>query len=330
MRKEVGTIVVEVVGSPRGVLVPERRVVGKVDVSDGGGNGDVERIVGVGGSGENWKDGAMKGGEDGGGRGDVGTAGEAEGFVGNTGLAFLSAMFVGEVAGNVQVAVAEGVLGKAKMGADEVGLEAGTGVEGVAAGSAGAGGMSEVLSGGAAVVTSNEVASKGGGIGGVVGATVAVIGNGDGWIRAVGGEGGVGVDLADGKEGAVAGGLKEGGPTARRGGRVEEPMVDIERIASIVRSGGEGLKPGDVVEGVGKEVVAGANLEVNLALGLGEVNGIEEGDEVGWGMAKAREVPEASEAHGDAKVTIVGVGGDGGDGNQVGRGGGVGDGELLG
>ena len=136
--------------------------------------------------------------------------------------------------------------------------------------------------------------------------------------------------MADGKEGAVASGLKEGGPTARRGGRVEEPMVNVERIASIVRSGGEGLKPGDIVEGVGKEVMAGANLKVNLALGLGEVNGIEEGDEVGWGMAKAREVPEASEAHGDAKVTIMGVGGDGGNGNQVGRGGGVGDGELLG
>ena len=76
--------------------------------------------------------------------------------------------------------------------------------------------------------------------------------------------------------------------------------------------------------------MAGANLAVGLALGLGEVNGIKEGDEVGWGMTKAREVPEASKTHGDAKVAVMGVRGDGGDGNQVGRGGGVGDGELLG
>ena len=77
-----------------------------------------------------------------------------------------------------------------------------------------------MLSGGAAVVTSNEVAGEGGGVGGMVWAEVAGIGNGDEWIGAVGREGRVGVDLADGKEGTGASGLKEGGPAAGRGGGV--------------------------------------------------------------------------------------------------------------
>ena len=106
--------------------------------------------------------------------------------------------------------------------------------------------------------------------------------------------------------------------------------MDVKRIAMKVGSGGKGLKPGNVVEGVGEEVMARAKLTIGLALGLEEVNGIEEGDEVRGGMAKAREVPKAGEAHGNAEVAVMGIGGNGGDGNHVGRGGGVGDGKLLG
>ena len=60
------------------------------------------------------------------------------------------------------------------------------------------------------------------------------------------------------------------------------------------------------------------------------MDGEKQGDEVGRCMAKAGEVAQAGKAEGNAKVAVVGVGGDGRNGYKVGRSGTIGEHELLG
>jgi len=47
------------------------------------------------------------------------------------------------------------------------------------------------------------------------------------------------------------------------------------------------------------------------------VDGEEESNEAGWGVAEACEISQAGEAEGDAEVAVVGVGGYVGDRDQV-------------
>ena len=105
-----------------------------------------------------------------------------------------------------------------------------------------------------------------------------------------GGRGG-GVDEAKAGKGADVGFLEKVGPPAGLGRGEVVPVVYVEWV--VIGSEGEGdigLKPGDVVEDVGKEVDSGKGFAGGLVGGCEVMDGEKQGDEVGRCMAKAGEV----------------------------------------
>jgi len=151
---------------------------------------EVEGVVGVGWSQKDWENRAIARWKEWCGSGHVRALGEAEGLVRRALIAFEGAEGIGLFAGGIGGAVGKGVLVEAVMGGDEMGLEPGAVMEGVAAGGANTRRVGEVLGCRAAMVMANEVSGEGSGVGGMVGAEMAVVGSKDDGVRAVGSRGG--------------------------------------------------------------------------------------------------------------------------------------------